>query len=100
MNNPEYRGVSIFDTHMTGLEGFCGIYLIRGVKNVMIDAGTSDCAGRLITHLKRTGFYPDYVVITHNHYDHIGALADLKREFKSMKIISGDCGRERLKRSE
>ncbi len=97
MNRREFRGVSIFDTEMMGLERFCGIYLIRGRRNVMIDAGTSECAVRLIAHLKRTGFNPDYVVVTHNHYDHIGALASLKKEYKSLKIISGSCGYDRLK---
>lgn len=97
MNIQEFRGVSIFDTGMMGLEQFCGIYLIRGNRNVMIDAGTSECAGRLIARLSGTGFNPDYVVVTHNHHDHIGALAALKKEYKSMKIVSGRCGYDRLK---
>ena len=60
--------------------------------NVLIDTGglqKSDLAtSRLIPYLQSQGvFYLDAVFISHEDYDHCGALASLKEHFKVKKVI-------------
>jgi hydroxyacylglutathione hydrolase len=55
------------------------VYLIRGLdKNVLIDTGISSNFHYLIEYLKQLGLKArdiDLVVLTHEHFDHIGAAA-------------------------
>lgn len=58
----------------------------------MIDTGglqKSDLAtSRLIPYLQSQGvFYLDAVFISHEDYDHCGALASLKEHFKVKKVL-------------
>ena len=60
--------------------------------NVLIDTGglqKSDLAtSRLIPYLQSQGvFYLDAVFISHEDYDHCGALASLKEHFKVKKVL-------------
>ncbi len=90
--------MTLFDVGMMGIPGFCGIYIIRGDCDVLIDAGTRECAGNLINHLEENDIKPRYIFITHNHHDHIGALTPLLDHFgrKSITVITGREGKKRL----
>jgi hydroxyacylglutathione hydrolase len=69
----------------TGIYQFLGekpgshVYLIRGWdKNVLIDTGISSNRNNLVACLKQLGLKIgniDLVVLTHEHFDHIGAAA-------------------------
>ena len=57
------------------------VYLIKGaIKKVLIDTGISWFFSQLKAHLKTVGLKPediDFVVLTHEHFDHIGATSFL-----------------------
>jgi len=58
--------------------------LITGSEKIAIlDCGMAFAAGRLIENLKHelNGRAPDYLLISHTHYDHIGALPFVRREW-------------------
>lgn len=91
---------------------FCPYYNMKG-QVVMIDVGQGDCffiqqpyargnvlidtgglqksdlaTSRLIPYLQSQGvFYLDAVFISHEDYDHCGALASLKEHFKVKKVL-------------
>lgn len=67
--------------------GFVKVFLIKGKKNILVDTGIS--GNITIEKLKAVGFDPksiSYIIITHNHTDHVGGLKALK-ELSCAKII-------------
>jgi metallo-beta-lactamase class B len=65
--------------------GTCGIsaILVTGAKgHVLIDGGVAKAAPLVLANIRRAGFDPRdvrWIVATHEHYDHVGALAALQR---------------------
>lgn len=95
----KYKNIHLLDTKMMGLDQFCGIFLIEGRRNVMIDAGTKESSGAVIAYLQKQKIVPHYIIITHNHYDHIGGVIPILESFgyESITIIASGIGRQRLK---
>ena len=54
-------------------------------KIFLVDAGGNE--DELISFINEKGFVPLAVVLTHGHFDHIGALAELKKAFPDVKIM-------------
>ncbi|MDD5192820.1 MAG: MBL fold metallo-hydrolase [Candidatus Nanoarchaeia archaeon] len=64
-------------------------YVLKLNKNIMIDTSTEDNRKELIEDLKQLGLKPEnieFVILTHNHWDHTGNL----NIFKNAKIITAD----------
>lgn len=50
----------------------------------LIDTGCDPKVLHLLRDMKRNGINPvDQVILTHNHYDHMRILQDIKKEFRS-----------------
>jgi len=66
------------------------IFLVTGERTVLIDAGTGFKVEETIKEIKRIlgGRKLDVVVITHRHYDHVGGLRGIIKEF-SPKVYAG-----------
>jgi glyoxylase-like metal-dependent hydrolase (beta-lactamase superfamily II) len=66
------------------------IYILSCERTVLIDTGTGFQAGDTITELKRilNGRGLDIVILTHRHYDHVGGLAAIVKEF-SPEVYAG-----------
>lgn len=84
---------TLIDIGMLGVYGITGVYLIRGKRTCLIDAGTRTEAPRLVKELKAwDAFPPDVVIITHPHYDHAQGLPTLRREAervnKSIEVLA------------
>jgi glyoxylase-like metal-dependent hydrolase (beta-lactamase superfamily II) len=57
-----------------GRAAFCGVTLIRGTKNILVDVAHVGRRSLLIESLGKLGLQPsdiDTVVLTHSHWDHI-----------------------------
>ena len=51
-------------------------YLVwQGAKGVLVDPG--DQAGRILEAVRAAGFTPEAILLTHAHFDHLGAVAPL-----------------------
>lgn len=58
-------------------------YLLEDEKTkntVIIDPG--DEAGEIVDLIERNGLRPRQIIITHNHYDHTGAVNELKEKYQ------------------
>jgi len=71
-------------------------YVVRGDKaTLMIDAGLNWLGPAYLSALGETlgdAAKLDYLLLTHSHYDHVGAASYLKRNLPGVKV----CGHERL----
>jgi len=70
------------DIHLVD-DSFANVYLIlREGKAIAIDAGEPGNEHRVLKYMSNLGLDKEslnLIIITHAHYDHIGALANLKR---------------------
>lgn len=75
------ENTTLIDIGMEGIYGLTSVYLIRGARTCLIDAGTRKDAPRLVKQLKGLdAFPPDLVVITHPHWDHAQGIPFLRQE--------------------
>ncbi len=68
------------------------IYLVTGAdKTALIDTGTGFNADPLISSIRSelNGRHLDYIILTHRHYDHVGGLGRMIREFSPEKVFAG-----------
>ena len=93
------QNVRLFDVQMMGLPEFTGVYLLQGPSSVLVDAGTLASADALVDWLRDLGTPPRYVVITHAHHDHIGALDAILRAFgrDEVQVLATPEGARRLR---
>ena len=56
----------------------------------MIDTGISFDRSRIEHALERNGIFPEAVVLTHTHFDHVGNAAWLAREYGAVVIVHED----------
>jgi len=61
------------------------IYLVIGTRTALIDTGTGKESKRNIAKIKDLlkGKDLDMIILTHFHFDHVGGLKDLQKEFGS-----------------
>ncbi|MEM4310885.1 MAG: MBL fold metallo-hydrolase [Nitrososphaerales archaeon] len=71
-------------------EPICSLYLIKGEKIALIDAGPSTTASQVLKSLYERSISPkdiEYLIVTHPHLDHAGASSLLLKEMGKAKAI-------------
>ncbi len=75
------KNTTLIDIGMEGIYGLTSVYLIRGARTCLIDAGTRKDAPRIVKQLKGLdAFPPDLVIVTHPHWDHAQGIPFLRKE--------------------
>jgi metallo-beta-lactamase class B len=74
-----------------------GVYLIATKEgNILVNTGINDSAPMIKANIEKLGFkYEDIKILlaTHGHWDHVGAMAQIKRETGArMMMHEGDVG--------
>jgi len=66
------------------------LLLVSG-KSALLDSGLSATQSDLCASVRKVlGEQPlDYLVLTHSHFDHLGATALFKKEFPSLEVVLG-----------
>ena len=65
--------------------------LADGEKAYIVDPGAE--ADRIIALLEKLALRPEAILLTHAHFDHIGAIADLQRKYPALPVVVGDADR-------
>lgn len=71
-----------------GFNQFIGTWTCTGPLNLLVDVGPAGSADRLIESLETIGLNRlDYILITHIHIDHTGALSDILNRYPMAKAV-------------
>ncbi|MHA1996220.1 MAG: MBL fold metallo-hydrolase [Candidatus Hodarchaeales archaeon] len=86
---------TLIDFGFSDVSGTGAVYLIESGKTCLIDGGTSAGAPRIIKELRRLdAFPPDYIVLTHSHWDHCQGVPLLRekatKEQKSIEVFASE----------
>ena len=81
----------------------CSVYLVRSEPQlVLIDCGAGRSFEKLMENIRALGFQPEQlktIIATHAHIDHIGALAEFKKEF-GCQVVAHYRDAERIESGE
>ena len=64
--------------------------IIKDEHVIVVDPGSKDCS-ELITYIKSKKFIVDYIILTHDHFDHVWGADKLRGEFDAPIVCSGIC---------
>ncbi len=87
------------DTLLGGIPGVTCVQLVRGESPALIDCGTQTSVETVRRGLADTGLGPDdlaWLVLTHVHLDHCGAVGDLAQAFPNAKVVVHPRGAQHL----
>ena len=80
-----------------GFSSFFGSWLSLDKATILVDVGPAYSASDLIHSLRSFGLEKlDYILLTHIHIDHAGALADLLDHFPTARAVCHEKGIEHL----
>jgi metallo-beta-lactamase class B len=84
--------VRIFgNTYLVGTCGISSILITDPAGDILIDGGTENDAGLIASNVEKLGFQVTdikYLLHSHEHYDHVGGLAQLQRMSGAQLIAS------------
>lgn len=78
------------DTLLGGVPGVTGVHLLPGDHPALVDCGTRTSAETVRRGVEQAGIAPDdlaWLVLTHIHLDHCGAVGDLARAFPRATVV-------------
>lgn len=86
--------------NVTGGKGGNAFLLLGNEKAALIDCGMAYCAAQLISNIKQylNNRTLDYILISHSHYDHLGAIPFLKQEWPDSQVGGAEYAERILKR--
>jgi len=73
---------------LTGFNNFIGVWVFKGEKNFLVDVGPAVTSQQLIQSLDELCIdHLDYILLTHIHIDHAGAIGDIAAHFPQTPVI-------------
>ncbi len=69
-------------SYYVGPQGVASVLITSAKGHILIDGGTPKSAATIIEHIRRLGFRPEEIktiLVSHEHFDHAGGLAQLQR---------------------
>lgn len=90
-------GVIGIDTLMHGLEGVTSLYYLDGPRPALIESGPGSSIDHISAGLEEAGVdHLDWILLTHIHLDHAGAVGHLARRFPEARVIVREEGAPHL----
>jgi len=63
------------------------IYQLNYSGCIIVDPGSKDCS-ELISFITKKKLNPEYIILTHEHFDHIWGVNELRSNYVDVKIIA------------
>ena len=92
-------GIRQLDTLLGGMERMTAGFLIDGIEPALVETGSQSSAATVRDTLNAEGIGPDdlrWLIVTHIHLDHAGAVGDLARAFPSATVVVHEKGARHL----
>jgi len=93
------EGVFLIDTLAAGSPGLVAGYLIRGKRSALLDAGYPSSVNSVLSELKSllgAELSVDYLIPTHVHLDHAGAIGGLSQAMPKARVLVNEHGLKHL----
>jgi glyoxylase-like metal-dependent hydrolase (beta-lactamase superfamily II) len=76
-----------------GFADFISAWLVQGQPSFLVDVGPASTAGQLLAALDALGVTRlDYILLTHIHLDHAGAIGQVSARFPQARIVCHEKG--------
>ena len=78
---------------VTGGEGGSAYLVLGKDKTALIDCGMAYCAANLINNIQEIigdGRKLDYILLSHSHYDHVGAMPYLRKAWPGVEVLAAE----------
>lgn len=72
--------------------GICNCFLLRGKRNILVDAGAWNGMPAFVRGIKALGVDPksiDLILLTHGHWDHITCLSEIREMTRAKVAVHG-----------
>ena len=92
-------GILQLDTRLGGIDRMTAGFLIEGPEPALVETGSQTSAATVRDALIEAGIGPGdlrWLIVTHIHLDHAGAVGDLAREFPSATVVVHEKGARHL----
>jgi glyoxylase-like metal-dependent hydrolase (beta-lactamase superfamily II) len=90
-------GVIAIDTVMHGLEGITAVYYLPGPHPTLIETGPTSSLKHTLAGLEKAGVTDlEFIIVTHIHLDHAGAVGHLAEKFPTAQVIVREEGAPHL----
>ena len=92
-------GVFLIDTLAAGAPRLVASYLVKGEKSALVDAGYPSSANSVLSELQvltDRGLQVDYLIPTHVHLDHAGAVGQLSEAMPKARVLVNEHGLKHL----
>jgi metallo-beta-lactamase class B len=70
------------NTYLVGSCGISSLLIVGDQGDILIDGGTEQDADLIADNIRELGFRPEdvrFILTSHEHYDHVGGIAELQR---------------------
>lgn len=78
---------------VTGGEGGSAYLVLGKDKTALIDCGMAYCAASLIDNIQEVigdGRKLNYIILSHSHYDHVGAVPYLRKAWPEVEVLAAE----------